>query len=301
MSGGKTGSSPSGSREQTGARLYRFLRRARLRFEFCQESVTRDALTQRPFRATSPEMPAHLLIGLDDTDTAETRGTGFLARRLGMHLGTVGLATVDGITRHQLLVDPRIRYTTHNSAACLSARAPAGTLEALATACRRFLRAESAPGADAGLCLIPFERAAVPIQEFGARAKVELLQPGEAHRLGRDLILEGLTGDGGGVIGALAAVALHAAGWDGRFLWLPGLREAAGRRYRLADLAAATGIERVQATDGTPIDRDEVTVDLGSWPRPVLQDGRAVLLVEKVNDDAADCWRAAPRAVVKRY
>lgn len=241
------------------------------------------------------------LIGVDDTDDPESRGTGFHARELGRRLEAAGIALPGGITRHQLLVDPRIRYTSHNSAACLTVRARPDAEAALAVACREFLVAESAPGADAGLCIIPFDAAGAEIQAFGQRAKRAVLERRDAERLAGRVVLEGLTGDGGGVIGALAAVGLRASGSDGRFLWLPGLREAADRRYRVADLAAATGIERVQTMNGTPIERDEALVDLGPWPRAVLIDGRAVLLVERADHDEPDSWRAAPKELVKRY
>ena len=46
-----------------------------------------------------------LLIGIDDTDNLESRGTGYRARMLARHLGEAQLGTVTGITRHQLLVD----------------------------------------------------------------------------------------------------------------------------------------------------------------------------------------------------
>jgi hypothetical protein len=57
----------------------------------------------------------------------------------------------------------------------------------------------------------------------------------------------------------------------------------------------------VQTVNGTPIERDEALVDLGPWPRAVLIDGRAVLLVERADHDEPDSWRAAPKELVKRY
>ncbi|HMA38811.1 MAG TPA: hypothetical protein VKP10_01970 [Gemmatimonadales bacterium] len=241
------------------------------------------------------------LIGIDDTDDLLSRGTGFHTRALGRRLEATGVAVPGGITRHQLLVDPRIRYTSHNSAACLTVRARPDAEAALAAACREFLVAESAAGADAGLCIIPFDAADAGIQAFGQRAKRAVLERGDAEQLAGRAVLEGLTGDGGGVIGALAAVGLRASGSDGRFLWLPGLREATDQRFRVADLAAATGIERVQTVDGTPIERDEALVDLGPWPRAVLIGGRAVLLVERASHGEPDSWQAAPKELVKRY
>lgn len=61
------------------------------------------------------------LIGLDDTDNLESRGTGFRARQMAEHLESSKCGLIaTGITRHQLLVDPRIPYTSHNSSACIS-------------------------------------------------------------------------------------------------------------------------------------------------------------------------------------
>lgn len=241
------------------------------------------------------------LIGIDDTDDLESRGTGFHARELGRRLAEAGEAVVTGITRHQLLVDPRIRYTSHNSAACLALRARPEAVSALTARCRDFLQAESAGGADAGLCIASLAAAGAAIQAFGQRAKQEVLQRGEAERLAGNLVLEGLTGDGGGMIGALAAIGLRAGGGDGRFLWLPGLREAANRRYRLAELGAAVCIEGAQTSDGTPVEQDDALIDLGPWPRPVLLGGRAILLVERASGDEPNAWRAASRDLVKRH
>jgi hypothetical protein len=67
-----------------------------------------------------------LLVGLcggccpvDDTDNNESHGTGFRAREIGRLLQENGIAKLTGGTRHQLLFDRRIPYTSHNSAACI--------------------------------------------------------------------------------------------------------------------------------------------------------------------------------------
>ncbi|HQJ52218.1 MAG TPA: ABC transporter substrate-binding protein, partial [Anaerolineae bacterium] len=50
---------------------------------------------------------------MDDTDNAQSRGTGHIARAIAKILAVdFGLV---GVVRHQLLFDPRIRYTAHNS------------------------------------------------------------------------------------------------------------------------------------------------------------------------------------------
>ena len=58
-----------------------------------------------------------ILIGLDDTDVLDSRGTGHLAREIAGRLK----ADYDllGVTRHQLLVDPRVPCTKNNSCSAI--------------------------------------------------------------------------------------------------------------------------------------------------------------------------------------
>lgn len=237
-----------------------------------------------------------ILIGIDDTDNIETEGTGHRVRMLTQRLTAGGLAQGRGITRHQLLVSPEIPYTSHNSSACLDADAVPERLEEIWALCRDFLLAESAPGSDAGLCLAIFEQADGEVCAFGLRAKQEVLRKASALELAasKGIRLEGLTGDGGGVIGALAGVGLHAAGADGRYLWMPNLRELSGR-IPAGELCRQTGLGAVMTLDGKTIAPHEL-VDLGGWPRPVLRGGQAVLLVEEDQDG----WRCLGKEIVKR-
>lgn len=238
------------------------------------------------------------LIGIDDTDNLDSRGTGYRARMLGLALQEAGLGRLQSITRHQLLVHPDIRYTSHNSSACLAFDGwkSMGDIEAF---CAAFLKRESADGSDAGLCVLPQEQVGHRVRIFGLRAKQEVLDQTEAldcaQRSGARL--SGLTGDGGGVIGALAAVGLRSTGDDGRFLWLPGLRELLGT-VAAAHLWELARIEIVQSVDGVPVP-PETLVELGDWVRPVLQGGRTVLFVEPSGGDASR-WRVAARELIKR-
>ncbi len=238
-----------------------------------------------------------ILIGIDDTDNLETEGTGHRVRTLCQRLMEAGLAQGRGITRHQLLVSPEIPYTSHNSSACLDAETLPERLAELWTACRSFLLAESAPGSDAGLCLAAFDQAGPRVRAFGVRAKTEVLRQAEAQSLAdaAGIRLEGLTGTGGGIIGALAGVGLHAAGEDGRFLWMPGLREMTGERVRTGDLTGRTGIGAVTTLNGRVLEPQE-WIDLGAWPRPVLRAGQAVLLVEEDENG----WHCLSKEIVKQ-
>ena len=243
-----------------------------------------------------------LLIGVDDTDDLESRGTGFRARELGRLIEEQRMGSCGGVSRHQLLFDPRIPYTSHNSALCLDVTAAAAQVAALHMHCRAYLRANSAPGADVGLCIVAWQDVDSVIEEFGRRAKREILTQREATDLARsrNILLEGLTGDHGGVIGALAAAGLRRTERDGRFVWRRGVRELGGV-VTADEVLASTGIDEIRSLSGTAVGGgDAICVE--PWPRPVLIDGRAVLLVEEVEEmDAPYRWRLAPRSVVGQY
>jgi len=245
-----------------------------------------------------------LLIGIDDTDNLSSRGTGYRARRLAGLLQDGGYATVDGVSRHQLLLSPRIPYTSHNSAACLRLSAARMRLSVLTGFCREYLLREAADGSDAGLCVAFAGAAGEALQSFGVRAQREVLSQAHAKALasGCGVYLEGLTGTRDGIIGALAAVGLRRRGQGGRFIWVSGLRERAGQCLRADQLAACTGVHAIRSRDGA-IPASHEWVELGPWPRPVLIDGEAILLVEKSNENEHrhSQWRVIDKAAIKRY
>jgi hypothetical protein len=239
-----------------------------------------------------------LLIGVDDTDNRYTRGTGHRARLLAGVLAARGCGRVRGITRHQLLVDDAIPYTSHNSSACIALEDAAERSEVIRCA-REFLLRESAVGSDAGLCVTDPDGAGI-LFGIGARAKVEVMRRDPVIEAARQAgaHLEGLTGDHGGIIGAAAAVGLHAGGEDGRYLWLPVLRDMAGTTVRAGELMDRTGLDAIRSLDGAVIEDGGEWIELGDWPRAIRNGGKAVLLVEK-KDGIDGGWRTAPREIIK--
>jgi hypothetical protein len=242
-----------------------------------------------------------ILIGIDDTDNLDSPGTGMRSRELGHILAAEEIATVHGITRHQLLFDPRIPYTSHNSSLCLDAEILGHNHAAVAECCRQFLLANSAPGSDAGLCIGAWDSVTSAVENFGRRAKAEILTMADAHQLARaeSLLLEGLTGDHGGQIGALAAVGLRRSNKDGRVAWARGIREATGI-FTLEALLRDTGINAVTDLDGHPVPPG-ARIDVTPWPRAVLIDGQVVLLVQPGEPHADYDWCNIPKAIRNRH
>ncbi|MGB6209907.1 hypothetical protein [Mycobacterium sp.] len=251
-----------------------------------------------------------LLIGIDDTDDHWSPGTGRRARALLIELAAAGLGAPAGATRHQLLVDDRIPYTSHNSSACLALRSPRGHPRAVQAniieLASQFLERVCPPDADPGLAVaIPecLTESAQLLVDFGRRAKREVLHTRQAWELA-DALGVHLSGHGGtqdGVLGALAAVGLHLSGDDGLFITLPGIDELP-TEATIDDLRSRTAIDIARdATHRQPGPRE--VIELGDWVRPVLLEGRAVLLLESPREqpDGSRTWRTAPRSIVKQH
>jgi len=239
-----------------------------------------------------------LLLGIDDTDNESSRGTGYQARRLGHTIQESGLGELRAVTRHQLLVDSRIDYTSRNSSACLVLEANKDYVPALIDLARSELIARCAPDSKVGISLAELSAVDDAIQEFGRAAKNKVLSIDAAQSPGhqREIHIEGIKGSGAGVIGALAAIGLHASGNDGRFVWLPKLRDLEGR-YSVAALTELLDVQvETISGDVLPLSAE---IEALEWMRPILREGRAIILAEKENVDGKIGWRFADKPTVK--
>ncbi|MCP2000758.1 hypothetical protein [Nitrobacter winogradskyi] len=244
-----------------------------------------------------------ILVGIDDTDNPESRGTGYLARKLGALVAASGIARLHEITRHQLMFDRCIPYTSHNSALCMRVEVQSGGISALAATCRSYLLKHNAVGSNVGLCIATSSDVPPVVEDFGFKAKKEILTQDRACELARceGLLLEGLTGDHGGVIGALAAVGLRKSGRDGRIGWRPGLRETRGI-VTAAHLLSHSGIDAIRRIHtGEPVGMSDL-ISVNPWPRSVMIDGQAVLLVEPTENPNDQCqWQLVPKDILLEF
>lgn len=221
-----------------------------------------------------------IYIGLDDTDNAISRGTGRLARSIAGALSK--LFDVLGVTRHQLLVDPRVPYTSHNSSATIHiVEHNHVDLPSLADEVEDMMRSDLQAGSDPGLCVartVPEE-----LVRFGQRAKSELVGQAEARDLAErhNCILRGIGGTQDGVIGALASVALASTGEDGRFILVGTARELEGIQTVPAILES--GISEVRTMDGRRL--TDGLVNVSGRIRPAFRGQKPVLYVDMPSAD----------------
>lgn len=218
-----------------------------------------------------------IYIGIDDTDTLYSRGTGRLAREIAD--GLFPALEVVGITRHQLLQDARVPCTKKNSAACISLIEDDRDLAELVDQISKFMLDDFQLGSDPGLCVA--REVPAPVMAYGAGAKRALLSLDDAHRLaGRHHItLRGLGGDHSGVIGALAAVGLAAQGDDGRYIRVGSVRQLQG--LLTIDQILEAGVHAVKTLDGSPVIHGLV---LAGKLRPARREKQPVLFVDREED-----------------
>jgi len=240
-------------------------------------------------------MKRTIFIGIDDTDILGGPGTGRMARGVAGLLEELGMGRHRGVIRHQLLFDPRIPYTSHNSAKCVLFET-SHTLESFRKPCINYLADNFQPGSDPGLCICEPSQFNTQLADYGLSAQEEVLCKdlayGLAQKLGVYLVELGGTGDG--VIGALAAVALSAGGNDGRYVHLRGIKEIDG-------LITAGEVKEKTGTLCVIDDRGEIipdcsVIDSMGWLRPSRVDGEPKLRVCLENDEnGRDIWRPIER------
>ena len=240
-------------------------------------------------KAARPLEQQTIFIGLDDTDTLESRGTGHLARHIAAALAVD--YSVLGVTRHQLLLDPRVPYTANNSSAAIVLK-PDGPCapEALMARLQALMQEHFNPGSDPGLCVA----AQIPeaVTAFGHRVQQEVVTQEEARALAavHSMRLTGLGGSEDGVIGALAAVGLAASGDDGRYVMVGRSRDLSGLQPVAAVLAA--GIADVRMLDGRPVTEGLILTDK---LRPARRGAQPIAYVERcpepVEGWAEGYWR----------
>ena len=217
----------------------------------------------------------------DDTDTLDAdRGTGKLARWFEKALPQG--CSLRGVVRQQLLVDPAIPYTSHNSSACAVVECFDPSLfDPLVESAVRHIETFSLPGSDPGLCAVPEGSPALgSLVGFGLECTSRVMSQGDAMKAVGGAHLTGHGGTNDGIIGAAAGVGLTAYGWSGRFIEFGGLRDFPS--------VLTVGMLREKGIGVISLDRDarvpgrDDMVETHGWLRPRLLGGKPVLMVTEI-------------------
>lgn len=244
---------------------------------------------------------ARYLVGIDDTDTKETRGTGFNAREIGKLIEQEKIGIIEGIVRHQLFFDPRIPYTSANSSASLEVQCYDS--KKLKKTCLDYLNRIAPVGSDVGLCIAEMDTVTNEVVTWGDRAKIEVLTQAEGRNLAAKtgIYLIGLCGTEDGIIGALAAVGLRKGGNDGRFIWLRGrqeLRDIPSGIYTIAQLKEELHLDKIISLNMDLVD-DTQKIFIDEWIRPIHQNHEKVLIIDKALNTSEYEWKVASKDYIK--
>jgi tRNA(Ile2) C34 agmatinyltransferase TiaS len=217
-------------------------------------------------------------IGFDDTDNLDSEfGTGKLARRYEALIPED--CRVWGVVRQQLLVDPGIPYTSHNSSACVIVDFTDPSLaDRLIHLAIDHIERKSARGSDPGLCMVCEDDPALhDLMTFGRWCTERIVTQKEALQAAGLAHLSGHGGTNDGIIGAAAAVGLTASGWSGRFIEYADLRQFPD--------PVSVGVLLRKGIRTVSLDRDALCpgpddlVNTKGWLRPRLWGCDAVLPV----------------------
>jgi len=251
-----------------------------------------------------------ILVSIDDTDTmkmegVEVRGTGELAGLILQSIEDRGWGSCAPITRHQLLIHPDIRYTSHNSSMCFEADIDSAFLNPVIDFASDFLARESTPDSDPGLCVAVTDRISRPgrLISFGYMAKNYILTKQEAYDLAKILgiHLSEHGGTGQGVIGALAGAGLRLSGNDGRFKGKLKIR-AENDIIEVGDICSQGKIDMVKCLEEGIILQNNDTILLGDQIKTIWLYGKAVLPVFAISEDAGRArWQTYSKRQMKDF
>lgn len=217
-------------------------------------------------------------IGIDDTDSLDSIGTGRLAREMAEVIGKT--YPVVCVTRHQLFVHPDVPYTSHNSSAVIHLEdIPRTEYLLLFELAKRLMNDRFIEGSDPGIALAGSDQVPGAMVVFGLDTKSSVVTQERARTVAHHagILLQGLGGTEGGVIGAVAGIGLAASGSDGRYLQIGSIRERRGD-HTIEELLAK-GVEQVITPNGKVLTSGLVVIP--KFPQPLRLMGRAILLVDE--------------------
>lgn len=225
------------------------------------------------------------VIGIDDTDDQDGRGTSKLGRAWAAAIEAEGFGATRGVTRHQLWQSPKVDATNHNRAVAIAVETERTALD-LEDHVVDFVREHASTEANPAIGILSRHTDMPHALAWGRRAQQELLKLADAERYATEsnVLLRGLGGNRSGMIGALAAVGLHAGGKDGLFVQLAGIRELEGRVTAGQIRERSALVHVVDEDTGEELDRDDL-VDTGNWVRPRMTDDEPVLLTRRSPDE----------------
>ncbi len=227
------------------------------------------------------------LISIDDTDdmTKEV-STGGIAEMIGRRLVEAGAVMHEGISRHQLLLDEHIEYTSHNSSMCIEIESDLLDIGRIMDIGEEIIKENMSAAADPGIAVCCADELPSPerLIAFGFDAKKRVITKDEAYALAAEydcVLLKELGGTGIGVIGALAGIGLRLSRCDGSVRGKK-CKKFAGQTVSAGEICGHCGVDMVICVDGTVVP-DDAPVMVDEFVKLMFFDGHMCCMVRRVD------------------
>lgn len=227
-----------------------------------------------------------LFIGIDDTDCSSSKGTGELTKILAKQIESNGLGKVVNITRHQLYLSKKIKYTNLNNSACLEVIVC--NMESLVSFCKNFVKNNCQKLSNATIIFANEENISTEIIDFSLKVKKEVVTIKEAITLAKknNLCVDFFGIKKSGVIGALAAIGLRLTSNDGRVIWANGFEVPnMNGTYIAGEVYCQTHVDTIKTSDGYKIPTNSKIIYDNKFSKPIIENNLITLIVEEVSDN----------------
>ncbi len=228
-----------------------------------------------------------LFIGIDDTDSSTSKGTGEITKSLAKQIESNNLGKVVNITRHQLFLSKKIKYTNINNSACLEVTSC--DFEKLISFCKKFITDNCQKCSNTAIVFADSNNIQNDIVEFSLKSKKEIVSIKEAVMLikSNNLNVKFLNNNKKkGIIGALAAIGLRSTNNDGRVIWANGFEVPQMRgTYIAGEVYYQTHVDAIRTLDGYKIPTNSTIIYENKLSKPILENNIITLIVEEVSEN----------------
>lgn len=227
-----------------------------------------------------------LFIGIDDTDCSTSNGTGKLTKALSKQIELNGLGKVVNISRHQLCLSKKIKYTNLNNSACIEVLVIDN--DNLILFCKNFIKNNCEKLSNAAIVFANEDDISKEIIGFSLKVKKEIVSLKDAITLIKNNNLNhSFFGTRKlGLIGALAAIGLRLTNNDGRVIWANGFEvpEMKGT-YIAGEVYCQTHVDTIKTSDGYKIPTNSTIIYESKFSNPVIENNLITLIVEEVGEN----------------
>ncbi len=223
-----------------------------------------------------------IYFGMDGFRRCDGAGAGETASLIIQAIGENGWGQAGLLSRHRLYQHPDTGCRKHNTARSFSAQIDERYLSVFIDHACNVLGSDSSPDSNTGLVIAMPERmsSADEIIAYASRVKEGLISRDETDRIvGKPgLYVFEISGDGKGIIGALAAAGLRMTGNDGQLRGKLQLGSGEGYIATIKEIVDNTYVEQVKNMDFENIDKDQY-VRMGEKVKVVLLEHKCTLMV----------------------